>query len=477
MSVVPAVDRSSSVRSIDVNRRPSLPGAYWRALADPSAWRRIAYLLLAFPLGTAYFIFLVTGLSTGLGMLVTLVGLPILAGMLVAWRALARFERRLAGPLLGVELPDPYRPVAEDASWWQRLRARVADAATWKDLAYLLVDFPLGIAGLTVVATLLGAAGALLAAPAYYWVGGIDMGLFRADTLPEALALTVLGAVVLPLAVQGSGAFALLHRLVARLLLTASGDPELSARVVDLQSSRARILAAADAERRRLERDLHDGAQQRLVAISLNLGMARTRLQKGDDALDLVTAASEDARMAVQELRDLARGIHPAVLSERGLAPALRDLATRAPIPVDVTTDFEEERFPSAVEVTAYFVASEALTNVAKYAGAERASVRAERRDGVLVVEVGDDGVGGAAAGAGSGLRGLADRVGALDGAFEVDSAPGAGTRIVARLPVRVSGDAAERRTPPRPCPGARPRASSASARRRSCGCAAAGAC
>jgi PAS domain S-box-containing protein len=209
-----------------------------------------------------------------------------------------------------------------------------------------------------------------------------------------------------------------------------------AARTEELRASRARIVAAADAARRKIERDLHDGAQQRLVALALDVKIAKGRLGADPEAagpfLDRLAAELGEASA---ELRELARGIHPAVLTERGLAPAIDALAGRAPVPVEVV-GAPAERLSPTVEVTAYFTVSEALTNVAKYARASRATVRLAREDGALVVEVRDDGVGGAKAGAGSGLSGLADRVGALDGTLSVESPPGEGTLVRAVLPI-----------------------------------------
>jgi signal transduction histidine kinase len=211
-------------------------------------------------------------------------------------------------------------------------------------------------------------------------------------------------------------------------------DAELRARVVELRASRARLVEAADGERRRIERDLHDGAQSRLVALALNLRLARMGVSDGSDTAALLDGSIDELGQSLKELRDLARGIHPAVLSERGLEPAVRALAARAPVPVDIVGD-AAGRLPAAVETAAYFVVSEALTNVSKYAHAEHATVRVEHIDGQLLVEVSDDGVGGARAGPGSGLRGLADRVAALSGTLEVTSPPGRGTRLRAQLP------------------------------------------
>jgi signal transduction histidine kinase len=225
-------------------------------------------------------------------------------------------------------------------------------------------------------------------------------------------------------AVAGAAAIALDD---ARLQAESEG------RLQELRASRERIVAAGDAERRRLERNLHDGAQQRLVSVALQLRMIQSRV-RGDPALEaLVTSAGEELSQSLEELRELARGIHPAVLNY-GLKAALDSLAARASVPTRVSFD-SGARLPPQVELAAYFVACEALTNVAKYARANEASIRVCRRDGMAVVEVGDDGVGGADEAAGSGLQGLADRVAALDGTLRILSPPGAGTVITAELP------------------------------------------
>ena len=210
---------------------------------------------------------------------------------------------------------------------------------------------------------------------------------------------------------------------------------EVQAQLEQVRASRARIVEAGDAERRRLERDLHDGAQQRLVTLSLALGMARDRAAGADPELAaLITSAGKEAREALTELRELARGIHPAVLTETGLTGAVQALVERSPVAATITA-VPDERFPAAIEATAYFVVSEALANVAKHAMAGGAQVTIRRRPGRLVVEVSDDGAGGARAEGGSGLRGLADRVASVGGVLRVDSPPGGGTRLEADLP------------------------------------------
>jgi signal transduction histidine kinase len=211
-------------------------------------------------------------------------------------------------------------------------------------------------------------------------------------------------------------------------------DAELRARLEQLRASRARIVEAGDSERRRLERDLHDGAQSRLVALALLLRTARTRATEDQELAAMLDQAHGELQTSLAELRELARGIHPAILTERGLAPALDGLVSRVPVPVAVEAD-TDERLPGPVESAAYFVVSEALANVAKYAGATRATVRVQRANGRVTVDVSDDGVGGADAARGSGLRGLADRLGALDGTLSLDSPPGRGTRLHAEIP------------------------------------------
>jgi signal transduction histidine kinase len=204
----------------------------------------------------------------------------------------------------------------------------------------------------------------------------------------------------------------------------------------ELRASRARIVAAGDAERRRIERDLHDGAQQRLVNLGLTLQIARSRLVNGsaDVALETLDEAIVELTGATAELRELARGIHPAVLSDGGLAPALSALVERSQ-PRAKLLAAPSERMPSAVEATAYFVVAEALTNATRHASSANVEVRAERRDGRLEVEVRDDGLGGADVDGGSGLRGLVDRVAAIGGELQIESPPGEGTVVLARIP------------------------------------------
>jgi signal transduction histidine kinase len=229
---------------------------------------------------------------------------------------------------------------------------------------------------------------------------------------------------LLPFAFLGG----LLRSHVARL------DAELRARVEELRASRARLVQAGDAERRRLERNLHDGAQARLVGLAMLLGQVRRRIDADAEAASLLERAQSELKTSLAELRELARGIHPAALTERGLEPALGALAARAPVPVTIEANGDEP-LPRAVEIAAYFVVSEALANVAKYAHATEATVAVRRASGCVTVDISDDGVGGADAARGSGLRGLADRVAALDGTLSLQSPAGRGTRVHVEIP------------------------------------------
>jgi signal transduction histidine kinase len=411
-----------------------------RDLVDPRTYTRIAYLLVAGVFGVIEFTFLVTALSTGVGLAVTLIGIPILIASVYAWGWLAEIERSTIGALTGNHIASPYRPLPEHG-WWDRLRARLADPATWKDLTFLFLQFPFGLLSFIVAVTVLSVGISGLTLPLWYWAVPDDADwtvfqLIDADTLPEALAVAPLGALVLWLGVPALGWLGRFYGAYAELLLGSNEDPAVTAQMSDLRDARARIIEAADAERRRIERDLHDGAQQRLVALSLNLRMAEKRAAEGDPAAaELVRSAGEEAGLALKELRDLARGIHPAMLTNRGLAAALDDLATRALVPVELVA-VPPQRLPDQVEAAVYFLVSESLANVGKHAEATQATVAVTVVGEEVEVVVKDDGVGGADLGNGSGLQGLEDRVGALDGCVDIDSPAGGGTTVMATIPL-----------------------------------------
>jgi signal transduction histidine kinase len=242
-----------------------------------------------------------------------------------------------------------------------------------------------------------------------------------------ALWAAFIATAVLPFAFLAG----LLRGHVARL------DAELRARLEELRASRARLVAASDTERRRLERNLHDGAQSRFVGLALLLGHARRRVDADPtdpEIADLLAQATAELQAGLAELRELARGIHPPLLTDQGLEPALHALAARAPVPVTLAAEVGE-RLPAPVEIAAYFVVAEALANVGRYARASEATIAVRRVNGLVTVDVADDGVGGADAGRGTGLRGLTDRVAVLDGTLAVDSPSGGGTRLHVEIP------------------------------------------
>jgi signal transduction histidine kinase len=346
---------------------------------------------------------------------------------------MAAVERGLARGLLGVPIPQQVDqrdlPVVERVTRWLR------DPVTWKSLVFVALKFPLGLASFALVVGLGGFALILLFAPLIVLGTPVTVFGWIVTSSLQALPLTAAGIPAVLLVLHLGNGLGWLWALFARIMLGPSAA-QLHERVDDLRGARARIIAAADAERRRIERDLHDGAQQRLVALALTLGMAQSRLAADPAAAaPLIAQAREEAQLAVKELRELASGIHPALLSERGLGPALEALAARTPVPTTVD-GVPAQRLPAPVESAAYFVTAEALTNVAKYAGATSAGVSLAVEHGRLLLIVRDDGAGGADPTAGTGLRGLRDRVEAIDGQLHIDSPPGLGTTLIAELPL-----------------------------------------
>jgi len=405
-------------------------GAAWA----PSTWLGAVHLALNLPLGILWFTLLATGLSSGVGMLVTLVGIPILMLTAMVGRGAGIVERARLRVFLGHALPDPYRRAAPGI--WSFWRTRLTDPALWRDLLYLLLRLPIGIMTFTVVVTLWAVPLACLASPFILACGEPveTIGDHRIDTLWGALLLALAGLPLVVVAAWGTRAMAGLERLFASAMLGTS-PAQLSARLDALADSRSRSVDAAEAERRRIERDLHDGAQQRLVALAMTLGMAREKM--GTDpaaATALVAEAHDESKRVLQELRDLLRGIHPTVLVDRGLDAAISGLAARCPVPVSVSVDVAP-RPAAAVESAAYFVVAEAITNATRHAGATRIDVAARREGDRLVVEVTDDGRGGARIVEGGGLAGLSDRMAALEGRLEVSSPEGGPTTVRAEMP------------------------------------------
>ncbi|TDE30197.1 sensor histidine kinase [Actinomadura sp. 6K520] len=419
----------------------------WTPLAMAKSsltWRSAIYLGGSLALGLGCFIGLTVGLALSFALLIIWVGLPMLALMMVAWRGAAMLERQLVRAAFGVRVPSPYRRLPPGRNPLTKLKGMASDPATWKDLLYLALLFPVTLVEFVVSVAVWSATGMLLAMPVIVAVdGGAEVGLgfvsYWAGSPLEALPLTAGGVVFLVLAMYVTRVMAIGHSAWARLMLGPSlaqtENLELRKRTEHLRASRARGVDAAEFERRRIERDLHDGAQQRLLSVAMDIGRARAKLDEDPEgARALIEQAHSGTKEAIAELRDLARGIYPAILTDRGLDPALSGLAARAPVPVEVEVDLPE-RPPAAVESIAYFIVAESLANIAKYARATRATVRVAREDRWVVVEVTDNGVGGAAARPEGGLAGLADRAATIDGMLLVDSPPGGPTIIRADLP------------------------------------------
>jgi signal transduction histidine kinase len=417
-------------------RRRSTVATFLLSPLHPATWRALGAILLGFWMEMVAFSVIVSLFSAGTSLLVVVVGIVLIGLGIEAARLFARAERwraRIADsrPLR----PHAYRPYGSGAR--DLLLAVFLDVSRWRDVVYLVVAFPLVILEFLAVLVLWGFAIALLSAPT--WMGTPPpVGVAIPTPGAAAIAASVLGGVVLTMvaATVTQGLMAL-HRAVVAGLLCESEEQALARRVATLETSRRAVIDTEASELRRIERDLHDGAQQRLVMLSIDLGLAADKIDSDPAAAKtLVAEAQDQARQALDELRSLVRGIAPAILLDRGLVPALSALAGRSPVRTAVVSTLPDGlRLPDAVERAAYFVVAESLANVAKHAAATRCEVRCRLEGDGLVVEVWDDGAGGAQVAPGGGLAGLAGRVEALDGALSVDSPAGGPTLIRATIP------------------------------------------
>ena len=407
------------------------------ALVSPRTWLAVIHLLAGLVIGIVSFTVVVTGFSLGIALLpVFLVGIAVLVAVIWLAGMFARAERARFAVLLGTEIPGP-PPRPDEPTGWRRLNLLFLARSTWLPSVYALVRLPLSVIEAIVVSSVWGIGLALLVLPAYNGAlpgGSAHLGSFALNNaawvalgVATGVAL-LLGAPPLTRVVTAGDA------VVARWLLGPGRRAGMAARIGELETSRARVVDAAETERRRIERDLHDGAQQRLVSLAMELGRARAKFASDPQAAEaIVSQAHEQAKEALTELRNLVRGVHPPVLSDRGLDAALSGLAALNPVPVTVRVDLAE-RPPPAVEAIAYFVVAEALTNVAKHAKASRALVTVSRTGDLLNVAISDDGIGGASL-AGRGLSGLAARTAGIDGRLLVTSPDGGPTVIEAVLP------------------------------------------
>ncbi|MFE0102334.1 sensor histidine kinase [Streptomyces sp. NPDC059009] len=432
--------------------------AVLRAPGSRRAWAEAAYCLIGFPLAVAGGVVLAVVLALGAGFTVSLLGAVLGLGLLVAGTLLARglgaAHRGLAARLLGERVPAPPAPVPA-GGFMARLDTRLRDGSAWRAVAYVMAKLPVGALGM--YAVLWWATGLLNLTAPLRWllfghgspehgdVGGTPNftpsfagGTPQITTFPGTFALVALGAAILLIAPWLTRLVVGADRWLQHALL---GPGQLAERVRDLEETRALAVDDSVALLRRVERDLHDGAQVRLVAVAMSLDMVKERLAEKDGAPPpdlagvrrLVDSAHLNATEALTELRDLVRGVLPPVLDD-GLPEALATLASRSSVPVEYAADIPERPTP-AIETIAYFCAAELLTNVIKHSGARRATLTVTQQDGVLRLRVTDDGHGGATLGAGSGLTGLAQRVRTVDGTLDLRSPEGGPTAVTVELP------------------------------------------
>ncbi|MEV6052995.1 sensor domain-containing protein [Streptomyces sp. NPDC052107] len=422
-----------------------LPAAL-RAPFEARSWREFGYVLLSLPISIVLFTWTVTMASLGAGLLVTFLGVPVLAAALAGCRGFGALERARARGLLRLDVaePEPLRMRKPGALAW--MGAVLKSGTSWRNLLYALVQFPWAVFSFSVAVSLWTTGWTLLTYPLWFWVfpayvgqGGIQLYGDEHHSVyldnPFEITVTALVGLLFTLATPWIvRALTTVDGLLVRGLL---GPSLLSARVVELESDRGVVVDTAAADLRRIERDLHDGAQARLVNLAMDLGLAKEKLREDPRAAArMVDEAHGEVKTALQELRDLARGIHPAVLTDRGLDAALSAVASRCAVPVRVEVDLPARPAP-AIEGIAYFTVSELLQNISKHSRARSASVDVWRAEDRLMLQVIDDGVGGADVTRGSGLAGLAGRLDAVDGVFVVDSPEGGPTRVIAELPWR----------------------------------------
>jgi signal transduction histidine kinase len=426
-------------------RRHRLPAAL-RAPIEARSWREFGYVMLGLPLGIMMFTFAVTMVSLGAGLLITFLGVPVLAAALAGCRGFGSLERARARGLLGVETaePEPLRMKKHGPMAW--MGAVLKSGTSWRHLLYAVVQFPWSVFSFVVALTFWTYGWALLTYPLWFWVfpvyagqGGLQLYGDGSHSVyldnPFEITVTALVGLLFTLATPWIvRALTTVDRLMVHGLL---GPSRLATRVVELESDRGVVVDTAARDLRRIERDLHDGAQARLVALAMDLGLAKEKLAEDPEAAArMVGEAHGEVKTALQELRDLARGIHPAVLTDRGLDAALSSVASRCTVPVMVEVDLPARPAP-AIEGIAYFTVSELLQNISKHSRATRATVDVWRVENRLMIQVGDNGIGGADASEGSGLAGLAERLDAVDGILVVDSPVAGPTRITAELPWR----------------------------------------
>ena len=398
------------------------------ALWSPATWRSTAHLVAGAALGALSVLVISALLVLSVVLVPTVLGAPAAVAVLLATnRLLTSVQRSRFDALLAVHIPRG-RPWRSEPTLWRRARRELTDVGTWRQLAYHMVAGVLGVV-VALVVVLAWVAGLLLT-PAVV-LGPLAGGV----GLLESLAASATGLVLLGLAPWLARWGAVADVAIAQSLLGSPATEALTEQVEALSRSRHGAVDAADAERRRIERDLHDGAQQRLTSLALNLGIAvETMTDLPEPARAVIAEAHDEAKQALAELRNLIRGLHPAVIDDRGLDAALSGVAARSPVPVRLRAVVGQRPSPE-IEMAAYFVVSEALTNAIRHAEASVVDIDVVRRRNRLWITVTDDGRGGARAGKGTGLTGLAARVRSVDGTLRIDSPSGGPTRVAAELP------------------------------------------
>jgi signal transduction histidine kinase len=425
-------------------RGPNPVRAFVLSPIHPATWHANGAIVLGLFVGFFGAGIVITLASTGLSVLLAGIGVVLIAAAIEGSRIVARIERwRVFAGEAARPPAHPYRPL-RGSGFVGMLRAEFMDESRWRDVVYTAINLPLTAIEFAVVLAVWSIALFLLTTPIWYDAPNaplLDLGPLSGHE-PLAITLrTLAGVVLLPMAASLSQLVIALHRGVVAGLLCTSEARELRRQLEAVRRSRSDVIDAEATELHRIERDLHDGAQQRLVALTIDLGLASERLDEDPAAArQLIIDGQEQAREALAEIRQLVRGIAPSILLDRGLVPALESIIGRGPIPTSLVSDLPPGvRFSVAVERAAYFVVSEALANVTKHSEAARCEVRVRRETGPatpLVVEVWDDGKGGAEVEAGGGLAGLASRIAAVDGSFSVSSPPGGPTLVRAEIPV-----------------------------------------
>ncbi len=400
--------------------------AAFRAVWSAPTWRATSSLVVGAVIGLVSLTVVLALLVATLILTPTVIGATVTMGLLVMLSRVLTYVQRArfeALPQVWIQRAPPFV-----GSWRRRLLDEARDGDTWRQLCHHMFGGLYGVVA-GVVVTTVWSAGLVLAPTVVYG------SALPSVSLPASLGLTLAGIALLLAAPWTARAMATMDAVLGQALLGVDHTEELTQRVAALAASREGAVDAADAERRRIERDLHDGAQQRLTSLAVNLGVARTTMTDEPGPMrEAIAQAHDEAKQALTELRDLVRGMHPAVLDDRGLDAALSGITARSPVPVHLVVDVTDRAAPE-VEAAAYFVVSEALTNATAHAGASRIDVMIERRDNRLSVAVTDDGRGGADPEQGTGLQGLTDRVGSVDGTFRVDSPPGGPTVVSAEMP------------------------------------------